>query len=252
MKILGIIPARYASVRFPGKPLADIGGKSMIRRVYEKASAAKQLHKVAVATDHQGILEHVVEFGGEAVLTAEHHQSGTDRCREAVDALREEFDFVVNIQGDEPFIDPRQIDALASSLTPDTDIATQAKIIKRPEELQNPYTAKIVLNTRGEALFFSRQPIPFLRDHAVETWLEHHTFYKHIGIYAYRTDVLRRIADLPVSALEKAEKLEQLRWLENGYPIRVNITEYESMGIDTPEDLERAKKLVLSDEEVRG
>ena len=250
MKILGIIPARYASVRFPGKPLADIGGKSMIRRVYEKASAAKQLHQVIVATDHQDIFKHVTEFGGEALLTAEHHQSGTDRCREAVDALREDFDFVINIQGDEPFIDPQQIDALASFLTSDTDIATQAKIMKRREELQSPYTAKVVLNTCCEALFFSRQPIPFLRDYAPETWLEHHTFYKHIGIYAYRTDVLRCIADLPVSALEKAEKLEQLRWLENGYRIRVNITEYESMGIDTPEDLERAKKLVLSDEEI--
>lgn len=244
MKVLGIIPARYASVRFPGKPLADIGGKSMIQRVFEQTSKAKQLSKIIVATDHQEIFDHVVNFGGNVLLTAEYHQSGTDRCCEIVDLSEENFDFVINIQGDEPFIDPGQIDDLVSFLTPDTDIATQAKVIKTPEELQSPNTAKIVLSAQNEALYFSRQPIPFLRDFPFDQWLENHVFYKHIGIYVYRTDVLRHIAKLPVSTLEKVEKLEQLRWLENGYRICVNITEYENMGIDTPEDLEKMKSLL--------
>jgi 3-deoxy-manno-octulosonate cytidylyltransferase (CMP-KDO synthetase) len=246
MKILGIIPARYASTRFPAKALADIHGKSMVRRVYEQVAKASSLARVIVATDHEEIYRHVSGFG-EAVMTRPEHQSGTDRCREAVDTLNESFDYVINIQGDEPFIKPEQIDLLAGCLdSPDVQLATLIKKISDQETLFNPNTPKVIINQEQEAIYFSRQTIPHLRGLKQEDWLAAHTFYKHIGIYAYRRDILEQITKLPVSALEKAEALEQLRWIENGYRIRVAITEFETIGIDTPEDLKKVSKLYLS------
>lgn len=242
MNILGIIPARYASSRFPAKALADIAGKTMIQRVMEQSGKAKSLSRVVVATDHEAIAGHVRSFGGEVVLTSENHQSGTDRCFEAMQMASDSFDYVINIQGDEPFIKPEQIDLLASVLDGNTELATLVKKIDDPAVLFNTSTPKVVLNSRGEALYFSRQTLPYLRERQPEEWLQHHTFYKHIGIYAYRADILAQITELPQSLLEKAEALEQLRWLENGYRIRCVVTELDSYGIDTPEDLERLSK----------
>lgn len=240
MSILGIIPARYASTRFPAKALADIGGKSMIQRVYEQALQATTLTAVWIATDHPLIAEHVKQFGGKVCMTADTHPSGTDRCFEALQKIGGSFDYVINIQGDEPFIQPQQIDILAACLDSETELATLVKRFADPDALFNPNTAKAVLNTRAEALYFSRHPIPFLRGVEKSQWLEKHSYYQHIGIYAYRTDVLAKITQLPPSSLEKAESLEQLRWLENGFRIKTAFTEYESLGIDTPEDLEAA------------
>ncbi|RYY31897.1 MAG: 3-deoxy-manno-octulosonate cytidylyltransferase [Sphingobacteriaceae bacterium] len=238
MKIIGIIPARYASSRFPGKPLVDIGGKSMIQRVYEQAKKCPSLAKVVVATDDARIFDHVTAFGGEAVITGEHHQSGTDRCAEVASA-HPEFDVVINIQGDEPYIDPAQITKLADCFADsNTQIATLIKQIKTPEELVNSNSPKVVVNLLSEAIYFSRSPLPHLRGEEVANWLEHHIYYKHIGIYGYRADVLQQITLLPVSSLETAEKLEQLRWIENGYRIKVAETEFETHAIDTPEDLQ--------------
>ncbi|GAB3897947.1 3-deoxy-manno-octulosonate cytidylyltransferase [Larkinella knui] len=239
MNILGIIPARYASSRFPAKALADIGGKTMIQRVVEQSRKAKSLSRVVVATDHEAIAGHVRSFGGDVIMTSENHQSGTDRCFEAMQIVGGKMDYVINIQGDEPFIKPEQIDLLASVLDGNAELATLVKKIEDPAVLVNPSTPKVVLNSRQEALYFSRQTLPYLRGWPLEDWLQHHTFYKHIGIYAYRADILARITQLPPSLLEKAEALEQLRWLENGYRIRCVVTELDSYGIDTPEDLER-------------
>ena len=241
--ILGIIPARYASTRFPAKALADIGGKSMIQRVVERAWQATSLSRVVVATDDERIRAHVADFGGEVVMTSVHHQSGTDRCQEAVEQLGITADYVVNIQGDEPFIQPRQIDLLTSVLDGVTELATLVKVISDPQTLLNPNTPKVVVSTTGNALYFSRHPIPYFRGKPVDTWLEFHTYYKHIGLYAYRTDVLARLTQLPPSLLEQAESLEQLRWLENGYRIRTVVTELDSHGIDTPEDLARVSEV---------
>ncbi len=244
MRILGIIPARFASTRFPGKPLTDIGGKTMIQRVYEQATKAN-LQKVIVATDDSRIFDHVQQFGGHAVMTSENHESGTDRCFEAYRKNDEEFDFVINIQGDEPFIHPEQINLLAGVLQDNSvQLATLIKKIHSTEELQNTNLPKVVTDTRGQALLFSRQTIPFLRNVPPADWLLHHTFYKHIGIYGYRTDILEQITQLPIGKLEKAESLEQLRWLENGFKIMTAITELENIGIDTPEDLEKAKRFL--------
>lgn len=243
MIILGIIPARYASTRFPAKALADINGKSMIQRVVEQARQATSLSRVVVATDDERIRAHVADFGGEVVMTSVHHQSGTDRCQEAVQQLGISADYVVNIQGDEPFIQPRQIDLLISVLDGATELATLVKVIDDPQTLLNPNTPKVVLSTTGDALYFSRHPIPYRRGQPVGTWLASHTYYKHIGLYAYRTDVLARITQLPPSLLEQAESLEQLRWLENGYRIRTVITDLDSHGIDTPTDLEKVRGL---------
>ncbi|MBX9851605.1 MAG: 3-deoxy-manno-octulosonate cytidylyltransferase [Cytophagaceae bacterium] len=242
MKILGIIPARYASTRFPAKALADINGKSMIQRVYEQASKSSSLKKVLVATDHELISDHVKKFGGEVVMTSDSHQSGTDRCFEALQKTEGSFDYVINIQGDEPFIQPGQIDLLAGCLAEKTELATLIKKITDTETLFNPNTPKVIFNKNKEAIYFSRQTIPYLRGIKNEEWLNYHEFYKHIGIYAYRTDILSRITLLPVSPLEKAEALEQLRWIEHGYKIKIAITEYESYGIDTLEDLQRILK----------
>ncbi len=242
--IVGIIPARYASTRFHAKALADIHGKSMVQRVYEQASNARSLRHVLVATDHPLIFSHVQQFGGQVVMTSPEHPSGTDRCFEALQKLSTSFDFVINIQGDEPFIQHEQIDILAAGLQPgQTQLATLVKKIEDTDTLTDPNKPKVILNTAGEAIYFSRQPIPYERGAEAKQWLEKHTFYKHIGMYAYRSDILAQITRLPVSTLEKAEALEQLRWIENGYHIQTAITPYDSIGIDTPEDLQKALSL---------
>lgn len=242
MSILGIIPARHASTRFPAKPLADLGGKSMIRRVYEQAKKSKSLSKVVVATDHEEIYNHVIDFGGEVCMTSSHHASGTDRCYEVLSKETSSFDYVINIQGDEPFIAPEQIDLLASLLDGKTKLATLIKKIDSVEQLRNPNLVKVVINKDQEALYFSRSMIPYFRNQEQSEWVTHHPYYKHIGLYAYRNDVLEKITRLEISSLEKAESLEQLRWLENGYAIKVKETSIETMGIDTPEDLQNALK----------
>lgn len=246
MQILGIIPARYASTRFPAKALVDIGGKSMIQRVYEQTIQTSKISKVIVATDDERILDHVHSFGGEAVMTSTEHQSGTDRCQEALQKTGGNYDYVINIQGDEPFISPEPIDHLASVLDGQTQLATLVKLIDAQDILFNVNVPKAVLNKKNEVMYFSRQTIPFLRNSEENQWLGTHPFYKHIGIYAYRTDVLGEITKLPVSSLEKAEALEQLRWLENGYSIRAVITTDDSHGVDTPDDLDRVTKKFLS------
>ena len=234
MRVLGIIPARYASTRFPAKPLANIAGKSMVQWVYTQATQSTKISKVVVATDDQRIFDHVRSFGGITVMTSADHVSGTDRCFEAMSKQNEKYDYVINIQGDEPFIAPEQIDLLAGLLDGNTQLATLAKKILDEESLVNPNVVKLVKNINDEALYFSRATIPYLRNKA------DHTFYKHIGMYAYRSDILEKITKLPVSSLEKAESLEQLRWLENGFKIKVAETERETIGVDTPEDLQRA------------
>lgn len=240
---IGIIPARYASTRFPGKPLADLGGMTVIERVYRQAS--KALPMVVVATDDSRIVEAVEAFGGRAVMTSTEHRSGTDRCREALDRLGVEADVVVNIQGDEPFIDPRQIEALTACFDkPGTDIATLARrydVGGGFEGLFDPNLVKVTFGHDGRALYFSRSIIPYVRNHEWKQWLDNAEFYTHVGIYAYRADVLRSISLLPQSSLEKAESLEQLRWLQNGYNIRVALTDCPTIGIDTPADLEAAR-----------
>jgi 3-deoxy-manno-octulosonate cytidylyltransferase (CMP-KDO synthetase) len=243
--IIGIIPARFASTRFPGKALIDIGGKSMIQRVYEQSKKSRSLNKMIVATDDERILNHVIDFGGEAVMTSEHHTSGTDRCFEALKNLKESYQYIINIQGDEPFIEPEQIDELASSLSNDVEIATQMIAVKNKEELFDAGEAKIVLNENNEALYFSRSPIPFVRNVSEENWHLHHTFYRQVGMYAYRKDILEKITKLPVSSLEKVESLEQLRWLQNGFKIKCVLTKYESHCVDVPEDVEKVIGLKL-------
>lgn len=240
MKIIGIIPARYGSSRFPAKALADIKGKPMVQWVWERASACPVLNEVVVATDHPSIFEAIESAGGKACMTSETHQSGTDRCQEALLKQKESFDYVINIQGDEPFIDPAQITTLASLLDGQAELATLMKQIKDPAFLFNPNIVKVVSNAMGQALYFSRSPIPHIRSKAEDQWLDQHPFYRHIGIYAYRTDVLDKITRLPTSSLEQAESLEQLRWLQSGFSIQLAETELESMGIDTPEDLQQA------------
>ncbi|MDB5004242.1 MAG: kpsU [Mucilaginibacter sp.] len=241
MQILGIIPARYASSRFPGKPLIDIGGKSMIQRVYEQAKKCGHLTEIIIATDDERIFDHVTAFGGVAVMTSADHQSGTDRCAEVARA-HSQYHVIINIQGDEPYIDPEQITKLANCFTsPDVQIATLVKKVKTEQELNNPNTPKVIVNKLSEAAYFSRSPIPHIRGEEPANWLEFYSFFKHIGIYGYRADVLQQITKLPISALEKAESLEQLRWIENGYRIKVAETELETYAVDTPEDLELLK-----------
>lgn len=240
MKALGIIPARYASTRFPGKPLVDLGGKSMVQRVYEQAQKAN-IAQVIVATDDARIFTHVQEFGGKAVMTSEAHQSGTDRCYEAYQCVSDDFEVIVNIQGDEPFIQPEQINRVLSCFSqPETQVATLIKVITSETELFNPNSPKVVIDTQNQALYFSRHPIPFLRGVAPNQWLEKHTFFKHLGIYGYRTAVLAQLTQLSPSGLEQAESLEQLRWLEHGVKIMTAVTDLETIGIDTPEDMEKA------------
>lgn len=238
--IAGIIPARYASTRFPGKSLIDVMGRSMIQRVYEEAAKSASLHKLVVATDDVRILEHVQSFGGEAVMTGADHPSGTDRCWDALQQIGEGYQYVINIQGDEPFINPAQIDELAAILQDGTvELATQMIPVSNHEELFDKGEVKIVLNDKMEALYFSRMVIPFIKGVDEKDWHRHHTYYRHVGMYAYRRDVLEKITMLPVSSLERAESLEQLRWLEHGFKIKCVITRFESHCIDTPEDVEK-------------
>lgn len=241
MKVVGIIPARYASTRFPGKPLAVIKGKTMIRRVCEQAWKSK-LDAVVVATDDVRIADEVMNFGGQYVLTDPNHRSGTDRCCEALDLLGGQYDAVVNIQGDEPFIDPRQINLLVELISrEDTQLASLAKRIEDEEDLFSPNAVKVVMDKEGKALYFSRNPIPFMRNVERTDWLKKGFFYQHIGIYAYKADTLRQVAQLQPSSLELSESLEQLRWLENGLSIHMAVTVSENVSIDTPEDLVKAE-----------
>lgn len=240
MKTLGIIPARYASTRFPGKPLVKIQGIPMIQHVYQRAKQTSSLQKVVVATDDKRILQAVQDFGGEAMMTNKNHQSGTDRCAEVAKKFTD-YDAIVNLQGDEPFIHPEQIDAVVHTLqiNDSAKISTLAKQIEQREHLLSPNIVKVVFNQYQRALYFSRNAIPFLRDTAVGNWLKQGVFYKHLGIYAFKRNSLLEISQLPIGQLENFEKLEQLRWLEAGYDIQVGLTDLETIGIDTPADLER-------------
>jgi 3-deoxy-manno-octulosonate cytidylyltransferase (CMP-KDO synthetase) len=240
MKVLGIIPSRYGSSRFPGKPLADINGKTMIRRVYEQAKISRVLGDVVVATDDDRIAKEIKKFGGKVIMTGEHHRSGTDRCLEALEKVGGTWDVVVNIQGDEPFIHPEQIDKVVACFTrKEVQISTLVRKIEEPRELQQASIVKVVRKTNGEALYFSRSAIPYFREDSGKPWTQKHEYMKHVGIYAYRVSVLKELVKLPPSSLEIAESLEQLRWLENGYTIHAEVTDKESVSIDTPEDLQR-------------
>lgn len=248
MKFIGIIPARYASTRFPAKPLAVLGGKPVIQRVYEQVS--KSMDSVYVATDDERIYNAVIGFGGKVVMTSTDLKSGTDRCQQAYEKIGENFDVIVNIQGDEPFIQSSQLDTIRRCFDdPATQIATLVKPFT-PEQgfeaLENVNSPKVVVDKNMKAIYFSRSIIPYMRNGEKKDWLAKHTYYKHIGLYAYRCDVLAEITSLPQSSLEIAESLEQLRWIENGYHIKVGITDIETIGIDTPEDLERAEHFLRS------
>jgi len=243
LRFVAIIPARYASTRFPGKPLVDIGGKTMIQRVYDQVS--KVLDDVYVATDDKRIFDKVHSFGGKVIMTSDAHRSGTDRCYEAFTKLDDWFDVVINVQGDEPFIQPEQIEALKNCFADDeTQIATLVKKITDKdgvEVLFNPNSPKVVIDKQNNALYFSRSPIPYKRGSDEKNWMAEHDYYKHVGVYAYRSEVLSQIVQMPPSKLELAESLEQLRWLENGLKIKAGFTDVETVGIDTPEDLEKIK-----------
>jgi 3-deoxy-manno-octulosonate cytidylyltransferase (CMP-KDO synthetase) len=241
-KILGVIPARYTSSRFPGKPLARIGSKSMLEHVFERTSQARYLTSVTIATDDERIADAARRFGAPVRMTRADHLSGTDRVAEVASADTAEL--IVNIQGDEPLIDPAAIDAAILPLLHDDDMvmATLKKRIENPREIGDPNVVKVVTDRAGNAIYFSRSTIPYVR-RSISAGEIAHPSYKHIGLYVYRRDFLLGYSDLPVGPLEQAERLEQLRALENGYPIRVVETEYESMGVDTPEDLERVSKL---------
>lgn len=242
MKFIGIIPARYASTRFPGKPLAMLGGKTVIQRVYEKVTSC--LDDAYVATDDERIFNHVTSWGGKAIMTSPNHKSGTDRIEEAIEKIGSGYDVVINIQGDEPFIDASQIKEVCHCFDDEnTQIATLGIPFKSDiEVISNPNSPKIVVDNRGFALYFSRSVIPFIRGKEKEQWGEAYPFLKHIGLYAYKREVLREVTSLPQSSLEIAESLEQLRWLQNGYKIKVGVTNIETIGIDTPEDLANAEK----------
>ena len=251
LKYIAIIPARYASTRFPAKPLALLGGKPVIQRVYEQVAGV--LDDAVVATDDERIYDAVRSFGGRVEMTSTAHRSGTDRCWEAYCRQGRPYDVVVNVQGDEPFIRREQLEALKGCFdNPQIDIATLVKPFAAADglaALENPNSPKVVLDAESRALYFSRSVIPYLRNVPREEWLAHHTFYKHIGIYAFRSEVLRQVTSLPQSPLELAESLEQLRWLENGYSIKVGISEVETIGIDTPQDLARAEEFLRNQQE---
>ena len=244
MKFVGIIPARYASTRFPGKPLAILGGKPVIQRVYEQVS--KVLENVYVATDDNRISDAVEAFGGKVIMTSPNHKSGTDRIEEAVSKIEESFDVVINIQGDEPFIHESQIKTVCSCFD---DPATMIATLARPftshadfKDIENPNSPKLVCDNNGFAMYFSRSIIPYIRGKKPSEWTSEYGYLKHIGLYAYRRNVLSEITKLPQSTLELAESLEQLRWLQNGYRIKVGLTDIETIGIDTPEDLSKAEE----------
>jgi len=241
MRILGLIPARYASTRFPGKPLVMIDGKTMIQRVYEQALKCDRLSNVVIATDNETIFNHIGLFKGKALMTGSSHRSGTERCHEAVEILRkhrDEYDYVINIQGDEPFINPEQIRQLADCFTDhETLLATLIKKITNHQEISDPNVVKVAVDKNGSALLFSRSPIPYTRGKEVESWLSGTTYYKHVGIYGYQSMVLDDLVNLPETPLERAESLEQLRWIEHGFRIKTRLTEFESVSIDIPSDL---------------
>lgn len=240
MKILGVIPSRYGSTRFPGKPLIDIDGKTMIQRVYEQAQKSECLSEVVVATDDERIFNEVKSFGGNVVITATSHESGTERCNEVLEKSVHNFDVVINIQGDEPFINPEQINQLCACFKDEkTDIATLVKEIKDNEELFNPNRPKVEIDKNSFASMFSRETIPALNNVKKSEWLNHQKYFKHIGIYGYRAIVLKEICKLSPSPLEIKERLEQLRWVENDYKIKVAKTSFEAIAIDTPEDLKK-------------
>lgn len=246
MKFLALIPARYASTRFPAKPLAILAGKPIIQHVYERVSSI--FEDAYVVTDDTRIEECVKAFGGRCVMTGTHHKSGTDRCFEALEKLGAGFDVVVNVQGDEPFIAASQLETIKQCFADaETQIATLVKPFTPADgiaALENPNSPKVVLDNNNYAVYFSRSVIPYLRGVEKDEWLSHHTFYKHIGLYAYRAEVLKEITSMPLGVLEQAESLEQLRWLQAGYRIKVGTTDVETIGIDTPEDLERAKNFL--------
>jgi len=247
LQFAGIIPARYSSARLPGKPLVLIGNKPMIQRVYEQTR--KTLDIVWVATDDKRIFDAVTDFGGKAIMTSPNHLSGTDRCAEAVTKINNEtgkkIDIVINIQGDEPFINPEQIKLVMNCFTDKTvELATLVRKVEPGEDVFNPNQPKVILNIKGDAIYFSRAAIPYIRDTEKTEWSKNHVFYKHIGLYAYRSETLKKITSLARSPLEISESLEQNRWIENGYRIRTAVTTWESISIDTPDDLEKAKLLL--------
>jgi 3-deoxy-manno-octulosonate cytidylyltransferase (CMP-KDO synthetase) len=245
MKFIGIIPARYASTRFPGKPLAMLGGKPVIQRVYEQVVSV--LGEAYVATDDERIFKAVESFGGRAVMTRSDHKSGTDRIEEAAQKLQTDADVIINVQGDEPFIQKTQLETVKHLFDdPQTQIATLGKPFESMEAVENPNSPKIVCDVNGYAMYFSRSVIPYVRGKEQSEWLQHFPFLKHIGLYAYRRNILAEITKLPQSSLELAESLEQLRWLQNGYRIKVGLTDVETVGIDTPEDLDRAEQFILA------
>lgn len=243
MKFIGLIPARYASTRFPGKPLALLGGKPVIQRVYEQVASV--LDDACVATDDERIFDCVKNFGGKVVMTRTDHKSGTDRIEEAIEKIGGDYDVIVNIQGDEPFIQKSQIETVCRCFDDEkTQIATLGKPFTDMNAVANPNSPKIVIDNNSFAMYFSRSIIPFVRGKEQAEWLQHYPFLKHLGIYAYRRDVLRQITQLPQSSLEIAESLEQLRWLQNGFKIKVGLTDVETVGIDTPDDLKRAEEFL--------
>lgn len=244
MRILGIIPARYESSRFPGKPLIDIKGKSMIQRVYEQVRQSKLINELVVATDDDRIFNHVKQFNGNVMMTSTNHTSGTDRCGEVIKKYND-FDIVINIQGDEPLIRPVQLDDLLLSFkNSDVKIATLVKQMTDINEVLNPNRIKVVLDKNNNGIYFSRSPIPYVAKYDTKEWLEHSVFWKHIGIYAWRCDVLSQLVDLPKTQIEKTESLEQLRWIYNGYIINTVKTDIETPNIDTPEDVEKVLSLL--------
>ena len=243
MKFIGIIPARYASTRFPGKPLAMLGGKPVIQRVYEQVVSV--LGEAYVATDDERIRQAVEQFGGQAVMTRSDHKSGTDRIQEAATLIKTTADVIINVQGDEPFIQRSQLETVKALFDDEqVQIGTLGKPFETMEAVENPNSPKIITDLQGYAMYFSRSVIPFIRGRERQEWLGHFPFLKHIGLYAYRREVLAEITKLPQSPLELAESLEQLRWLQNGYRIKVGLTDVETVGIDTPEDLQRAEALL--------
>lgn len=240
MRSIGIIPARYASTRFPGKPLADILGKPMIQRVYEQSKKCSGLNEVIIATDDERILSAAENFGARAIMTDSNLPSGTERCMACLEKLDESYDIIVNIQGDEPYISPNQLDLLLDCFKdPKTEIASLVKQITNNEELFDPNRPKVILDKNQFGIYFSRQTIPYIKDYPKEEWLSVHPFFKHIGLYAYRSSTLKEIVKDPTGQLEKSESLEQLRWIENGYKIKLAITQEEAQAVDTPEDLQK-------------
>lgn len=246
MKVLGIIPARYNSSRFPGKPLIDIAGKTMIQRVVEQAAKSELIDEVVVATDDQRIFEHVQSFGGNVMMTSENHMNGTERCGEVIETYAD-FDIVINIQGDEPLIQPEQLGKVIALFEDDkVEIGSLCKKLTDADDLFNPNRIKVVKNAANDGLYFSRGAIPFQKDQKRTKWLDNADYFKHIGIYAWRLNTLKKLLQLPISQLEQLESLEQLRWLDAGYKIRLAETTIETPNIDTPEDLERVLKAINS------